>query len=194
MKKSFLFFGMFFTCVFALSACQTAQIPYSPGSGVQHQNVCIPEWVKNPKNTADAVYGIGRAKLRNQSLTKQAADGSARTQIIKIIRIKIDAYFKDFIQEAGIGEDAESLIIFSEAVARQISREALHGCKIIDHKFCPDGEVWSLAMLTLNQVEKIKSTTKQKLNEYGMKKVNEFGINKGPLNLQKELDSMNFNE
>jgi len=197
MKKSFLIFGMFLTIVFALSACQTAQRPYSPNSGgQQQQNVCTPEWVKNPKDTADAVYGTGRAKLRNQSLTMEAADGRARTQIIKIIKTKIDARFKDFMQESGIGENAESLQ-FVETVARHISSETLHGCKIIKREFCPDGEVWSLAMLPLNQVEKIRSITKQKSNDLVMNKkalYNEFKAKKAFDEFQKELDSMNFNE
>ena len=196
MKKSFLIFGMFLTCVFALSACQTAQEPYSPGSGGQQQNLCTPEWVKNPKDTADAIYGMGRAKIRNKLLTKEAADGRARTQIIKTIKIKIDAYFKDFMQESGLVGNAQWLQV-GETIDKHIISEIRQGCKIIKHEFCPDGEVWSLAMLTLNQVEKIKSTTKQKLNEFAMNKNPFYHLtpeNELFEDFKKGLDSMNFNE
>jgi len=191
MKKSFLIFGMFLTCVFALSACQTAQVPYFPGSGGQQQNVCIPEWVKNPKDSADAVYGIGRVKLRNLQ-TIETADARARTQIIKTIKTKIDARFKDFMQKAGIGEDAESYQ-FVETVARHISSETLRGCKIIMREFCPPDEVvWSLAMLPLNQVEKIRSLIKQKLKDFMNKQAlyDKFKAKKAFEEFQKELDSM----
>ncbi|KPA12923.1 conserved hypothetical protein, secreted [Candidatus Magnetomorum sp. HK-1] len=196
MKKLVLFFGMIFTCVFALTACQTPSTPYPSQGGQEQANICVPEWVKNPKDTADAVYGTGEANLRNHALTMEAADGRARTQIVKTIKTKIDARFKDFMQESGVGEEAQSLQ-FVEALSKHISSETLHGCKIIQREFCPDGKIWSLAMLPLNEVDKIKSITKQKSNDFVMNKkalFNEFKAKQAFDDFQKDLDSLNFNK
>jgi len=196
MKRSIYFFGMILVCVFALTACQTpTRVPYSPDSG-QQANICIPEWVKNPKDTADAVYGSGEAKLRNHALTMEAADGRAMRHIVKTIKTKIDARFKDFMQESGLGEDAQSLQ-FVEVVSKHISSETLHGCKIINREFCPDGTVWSLAMLPLGEVDRIKSITKQKSKDFVMNKkalYNEFKAKQAFDDFQKDLDKLNFND
>jgi len=199
MKKIFIIYGIFLSCIFVLTACQTPMQPGYTGPGVQQQqqNVCVPEWVKNPKNTADAVYGQGNAKLINQSLAIEAADGRARTGIVKTIKTKIDARFKDFMQEAGIGEGAQSFQCI-EAISKHISSETLHGSKIIQREFCPDGTVWSLGMLPLNEVEKIKAITKQKVkNDFVISKeaqYNEFKAKQAFDDFQKDLDKLNFNE
>ena len=100
MKALINFSGMILVCVFALTACQTPNVPYYPqGQGQQQANLCIPEWVKNPNDTADAVYGIGEAKLMNHALSMEAADSRARTQIVKTISTKVSARFKDFMQQ-----------------------------------------------------------------------------------------------
>ncbi|MBF0450627.1 MAG: LPP20 family lipoprotein [Candidatus Magnetomorum sp.] len=198
MKKSILFFGMVLTCVFVLTACQTPNVANYPSQGVgqQQENLCIPEWVKNPNDTADAIYGTGEAKLRNHALTMEAADGRARTQIVKTIKTKIDARFKDFMQESGVGEEAQSLQ-FVEALSKQISSDTLHGCKIIKREFCPDGKIWSLAMLPLNEVDRIKALTKQKANDFVVNKkalYNEFKSKQAFDDFQKDLDALNFKE
>jgi len=197
MKKSILYFGaILITCAFLMTGCQTPNVPYTPPEQQQSAQVCIPEWVKNPKDTPDAVYGTGSAHLRNHSLTMDAADGRARRQIIKTIKTKIDARFKDFMQESGFDEDAQSLQ-FVESISRHISSETLHGCKIIKREFCPDGKIWSLAMLPLDQVARIKSLTSQKANDFVMDKkamYNEFKAKQAFDSFQQELDQMDFSQ
>jgi hypothetical protein len=200
MKRSFFICGIISTCMFLLTSCQTPNANYAP-TAVQSQQqgtafVCTPEWMKNPKDTPDAIYGTGFAKLRNQALTMDAADGRARRQIVKAIKTKIDARYKDFMQESGFDGDAQSLQ-FIESISRHISSETLHGCKIIQREFCPDGTIYSLAILPINEVEKIKDITKSKTKEFVVNKkalYNEFKAKKAFDSFQKELDTMSFSE
>jgi hypothetical protein len=196
MKKLFFIIGIILTCLFSLTACQTPNVPYTSPTSQGQQAQCIPEWVKNPKDHPDAVYGTGEANLRNHALTMDAADGRARRQIVKTIKTKIDARFKDFMQESGVGDDAQSLQ-FVESISRHISSETLHGCKIVKREFCPDGTIWSLAMLPIGEVQKIKSITKQKTKDFVMNKkalYNEFKAKQAFDSFQKELDTMDFSE
>jgi hypothetical protein len=199
MKKSFFIVGIISTCMFFITACQTPNANYAPAVQGQQQGsafVCTPEWMKNPKDTPDAVYGTGFAKLRNQPLTMDAADARARRQIVKTIKTKIDSRYKDFMQESGFDEDAQSLQ-FIESISRHISSETLHGCKIIQREFCPDGTIYSLAVLPMNEVEKIKAITKSKTKDYVMNKkalVNEFKAKQAFDSFQKQLDTMSFSD
>ncbi|ETR69227.1 MAG: hypothetical protein OMM_09785 [Candidatus Magnetoglobus multicellularis str. Araruama] len=100
------------------------------------------------------------------------------------------------MQESGFDEDAQSLQ-FVESISRHISSETLHGCKIIKREFCPDGKIWSLAMLPLDQVARIKSLTRQKANDFVMDKkamYNEFKAKQAFDSFQQELDQMDFSQ
>jgi len=199
MKKLICFAGIITAFMFALTACQTPGAPYYPNSQGAEQavNVCVPDWVKNPKDTADALYGQGQAKLRNQALTMEAADARCRTAIVRTIKSKIDSRFKDFMQESGLGEDARSLQVI-ESISKQISSETLYGSKIIKREFCPDGKIWSLGMLPLDGIEKIKSATKQNVKKLVQQKLkdnenaqfNEFKAKQAFDDFQKELDEL----
>jgi len=197
MKKLINFSGMILVCVFALTACQTPSVSHYPqGQGQQQANQCIPEWVKNPNDTADAVYGTGEAKLLNHALSLEAADSRARTQIVKAISTKVSARFKDFMQQLGTGENAQSLQVV-EAISKHISSETLHGCKIIKREFCPDGKIWSLAILPQSEVNQIKSDTKQKAQKFVVSQealYNEFKAKQAFDDFQKDLDKMNFSQ
>jgi hypothetical protein len=199
MKKSICFLGMILTCVFALTACQTPGTQYypSPQGGQQQAIVCAPAWAENPEDTADALYGQGFAKLRNQALTMEAADARSRTAIVRTIKTHIESRFKDFMQESGIGEDARSLQVV-ESISKQISSETLYGSKIKKRKFCPDGTIWSLAILPLDGIDKIKSATKKNVEKYVKQKLsdnenaqfNEFKAKQAFDDFQKELDQL----
>ena len=84
-----------------------------------------------------------------------------------------------------------------EAISKHISSETLHGCKIIKREFCPDGKIWSLAILPQSEVNQIKSNTKQKAQKYVVSQealYNEFKAKQAFDDFQKDLDNMNFTQ
>lgn len=160
------------------------------------QAQCIPEWQINPPAAEDGVYGTGIAKMQAASLSKKTADARARDEVTQSIQVKVQTMMKDFLQQSGIGEEAQALQ-FSQSVSKQISSQVLYGCKIVKRKVCPDGTWHSLALWPMNQASELKneiaSQTKDLVkNEYAL--YNEFKAKNGFEELQKELDQLDFSE
>ncbi len=184
LSGAFLFAG----CA-AQQAKPAVQQPAAPAQ-------CIPEWQVNPPSAEDGVYGTGIAKMKDQALSKKASDSRARDEVAQSIQVKVQTMMKDFLQQAGIGEEAQALQ-FSQSVSKQISSQVLYGCKIVKRKICPDGTWHSLALWPINQAAELKNeiATKAKdqiKNEYAL--YNEFKAKNGFEELQKELDKLDFTE
>ncbi len=162
----------------------------------REQAQCIPEWQINPPSAEDGVYGTGIAKMQMAALSKKTADARARDEVTQAIQVKVQTMMKDFMQQAGIGEQAQALQ-FSSSVSKQISSQVLYGCKVVKRKVCPDGTWHSLALWPMNQASELKneiaSQTKDLVkNEYAL--YNEFKAKNGFEDLQKELDKLDFSE
>jgi hypothetical protein len=157
---------------------------------------CIPEWQVNPPSAEDGVYGAGLAKMQMAALSKKTADARARDEVVQAIQVKVQTMMKDFMQQSGIGEQAQALQ-FSQSVSKQIASHVLYGCKIVKRKVCPDGTWHSLALWPMNQSAELKKeiadqTKSLVKNEYAL--YNEFKAKNGFEDLQKELDKLDFSE
>jgi hypothetical protein len=86
----------------------------------------IPEWFLNRELSDDFYFGMGMSKKQNPSLAIDAATARARADIAQQISVKVENLFKDFMQESGIGENAQSLE-FTENVSKQIASKTLEG-------------------------------------------------------------------
>jgi len=127
--------------------------------------ICVPDWVTKDKlEKPGTIYGVGSAKLSSNKLSEKAADKNAINQIVKTIKTEI--IDTDFV------EDSQSSH-FLEKLSTYILKETLHSIIIIEHKVCPDGQVWSLAKLPFSQVERIKSISQQKAIDFVKKKASD---------------------
>jgi len=90
----------------------------------------IPKWYLNPPQTEDSILEAGDAAKHSMGMAKEAADARARDAIARAIEVKVSNMFKNFMQESGVGEDAEALE-FTSSVSKQIANTVLRGCKII---------------------------------------------------------------
>jgi len=181
MKKSY-FMGIILTCVFLLTACTTPNAPYAPS--VQAPDACVPEWAEKTKSAEDAIYGVGEAKQMSRSLSKHAADARARAEIARTVVTKISAMFKDYEAQAGGFDGRFTQLV--QNVCKQISYTTLRGCRIEEHKYCPDGTVWSQAVYPKNEA---KQSAKDHINAA----FNEFKFENSFRELQNEIDKMDFN-
>jgi hypothetical protein len=160
------------------------------------QVACIPEWQMNPPSTEDGVYGFGAANTQNARLSKKTADSIARDEVVQAIQIKVQTMMKNFMQQAGIGEQVQGLQ-FSQSVSKQISPYVLYYCKIVKRKVCPNGTWHSLALWPMNKASELKKeiadqTKDLAKNEYAL--YNEFKAKNGFEDLQKEIDKLDFTE
>ena len=193
-KKGILVLGIIILGGLLIMACATQPGPRPVVPAEQAQ--CIPEWEVNPPSAEDGLYGSGLAKMQMASLSKKTADQRARDEVVMAIRVKVQTMMKDFMQQSGIGEQAQALQ-FSESVSKAIASHVLYGCKIVKRKVCPDGTWHSLALWPIGDADGLKKeinnqTKKLVKNEQAL--YNEFKAKKGFEELQKELDKLDFTE
>ncbi|RKY57426.1 MAG: hypothetical protein DRP96_09990 [Candidatus Neomarinimicrobiota bacterium] len=148
----------------------------------------IPEWYLNPPKAEDAIYEAGDAAKQSMGLAKEAADARARDAISRTIEVKVSNMLKNFMQESGIGEDAEALE-FTSSVSKQVSNNVLRGARIVKREMKTEGSMYhaySLAEYNLN------SLIQETLNEAKKQKAlyNEAKANLSFEDLEKEIQKL----
>ena len=141
-----------------------------------------PKFFLNPPVDEDAFYGVGTAKKQSQSLSKKAATARARDEIAQAVSVKVNNMLKDFMQESGVGDNAQALE-FTESVSKQVSSIALKGSKIIETNMAKDGTFYVLVKYGLqNAIDASVNEAKKEEALY-----NEFKAKQGFDALEKEL-------
>jgi len=126
----------------------------------------IPEWYPNPPMAEDAIYEASDAAKQSMGLAKEAADARARDAVSRTIEVKVSNMLKNFMQESGIGADAEALE-FTSSVSKQVSNNVLNGARIVKREMKTEGAMYhaySLAEYNLNSLiqETVDAAKKQK--------------------------------
>jgi hypothetical protein len=114
----------------------------------------IPEWYLNPPKAEDAIYEAGDAAKQSMSLAKESADARARDAIARTLEVKVSNMLKNFMQQSGLGEDAEALE-FTSSVSKQVANTVLRGCQIVKREMKTEGSqyhAYSLAEYNLNSL------------------------------------------
>jgi ribosomal protein S20 len=148
----------------------------------------IPDWYLNPPQTEDAIMEAGDASKHSMGLAKEAADARARDAIARAIEVKVSTMFKNFMQESGIGEDAEALE-FTSSVSKQVTANVLRGCRIEKREMKTERNLYhaySLARYDLNSLvqETMNAARKQKAL------YNEAKANLSFQELEKEIEKL----
>ena len=153
-KKRILILCIVVMGLFIVIACAGKQ--KSQPAPIVEETQCIPNWTVNPPSAEDGVYGSGLAKMNQPEMAKTTADQRARQEVVMAIEVKVQTMIKDFMQQAGIGDPAQSLQ-FSQSVSKGISSHVLQGCKILKRKVCPDGTWHSLALWPIASANELKN-------------------------------------
>lgn len=148
----------------------------------------IPDWYLNPPQAEDAYYQAGDAVKMSMALAKDAADARARDAIARTIEVKVATMMKDFMQQSGMGNDAEA-IEFTSSVSKQVANNVLKGCKIVKREMKIEGNsyhAYSLAEYNLNSLvqETLDAARRQKAL------YNEAKANLGFEELEKEIQKL----
>jgi len=148
----------------------------------------IPEWYLNPPQAEDVLYEAGDAVKQSMGLAKEAADARARDGVARMLEVKVSNMLKNFMQESGIGEDAEALE-FTSSVSKQVANTVLSGCRITKREMKTKGSTYhaySLAEYNLN------SLIQETLNEAKKQKAlyNEAKANLSFDDLEKEIQKL----
>ena len=110
------------TMAMILSGCASSRSGSTEASRMKD----VPSWFLMPPTSEDAIYGVGSAKKQNPSLARKAATARARDEIAQSVNVKVTNMLKDFMQESGVGENAQALE-FTESVSKQVADVSLSG-------------------------------------------------------------------
>jgi len=178
--KKVIIFALLVPFMFMMVGCGGAKPPTKMSN--------VPEWYLNPPQAEDAYYEAGDAAKQSMGLAKEAADARARDAISRTLEVKVSNMLKNFMQESGIGADAEALE-FTSSVSKQVANTVLTGCKIVKREMKQEGSIYhaySLAEYNLN------SLVQQTLNEARKQKslYNEAKANLSFEDLEKEVQKL----
>jgi ribosomal protein S20 len=111
-----------------------------------------PGWVVNPQvEGALAAAGAAQKSAAGMQFTRDAAMANARSEISRIIEVKVNTMMKDFTQVTGVG-DAETVDRVTSSVSKQISSQVLQGTMQKDAWMSPCGELYVLVVLDPSKV------------------------------------------
>ena len=102
-----------------------------------------PEYVVNPPQSGDAIFGVGYAKQSTLPLSIKVAETNARADIANQIETQIKSAVTSYMQEAGTGDDMQT-IEFVESITRQVTDTMLSGAITEQRNPMEDGGVWVL--------------------------------------------------
>jgi type III secretory pathway component EscV len=142
MKKSLVLITIVLTVAFLFSCAGGAETaPKEPEQKADTAN--YPDYVVNPPQSGDAIFGVGYAKQSTLPLSIKVAETNARADIANQIETQIQSAVTSYMQEAGVGDDKQA-IEFVESITRQVTDTMLSGAITVQRNPMPDGGVWVL--------------------------------------------------
>jgi hypothetical protein len=146
MKKHYLLFAAVVS-VSLVMGCGS-----SPVSSAQAN---VPEWVDElPPN--DYFWGIGFAKLQNESLGRETATSRARRNVAAQLGTLVQSMLTDYAREAGTLQNSTS-IQFIESVTRNVVDMNVSGAVPNAKKRMSDGTWWVRVALKKADAQKLAS-------------------------------------
>ncbi|MDR1636916.1 MAG: LPP20 family lipoprotein [Treponema sp.] len=88
-----------------------------------------PDWVLNPPQDDEKLFGMGAANSTNESRGWKMAENRARNSISYQITAIVEGMQEDYTRQAGT-DDAETSLNFFQDVGRQLTANVLNGARI----------------------------------------------------------------
>jgi hypothetical protein len=124
MKKRLFNGAVFFVTVAVVLV--TAGCGSSPAAAAR---VDRPDWVLNPPQDDEMLFGLGSANSTNESRGWRMAENRARSSISYQITAIVDGMQTDYTKQAG-NDGAETGQNFFEDVGRQLTTTVLNGARV----------------------------------------------------------------
>ncbi len=173
--------GLMFLITLNLQNCASSR----SGSSEESNLPDAPEWFLVQPQAEDAIYGVGMAKKQNPSLARNTAIARARDDVAGQVEVKVSNMLKDFMQESGVGENAQALE-FTQSVSKQVTDISLQGCQVLEVYPGRDGTFYALVEYPLDALRQSTLTEAQKEEAL----YNEFKAQQGFEALQQEIENL----
>jgi len=141
MKKGLVLITILITVAFIFSCAGGAEPEAKAEQKIDTAN--YPDYVVNPPQSGDAIYGVGYAKQSTLPLSIKVAETNARADIANQIETQIQSAVTSYMQEAGTADDMQT-IEFVESITRQVTDTMLSGAITEQRNPMEDGGVWIL--------------------------------------------------
>ncbi|MCL2042515.1 MAG: LPP20 family lipoprotein [Treponema sp.] len=99
-----------------------------------------PTWL-NERPPVDVFWGIGDARLQNESLARQTATNRARRAVAEEVNVQIQGMMTDYAGEAGLINDSRSIQAI-ENITRTVVNNSISGATVNRQEQMPDGTWW----------------------------------------------------
>ena len=140
-----------------LSACGSAD-KKGTGNAVKNEFDGAPKWVLGSSSTAKEICGVGSAAgSRNVSMMRTTAMGRGRTELARMLELKVQSMLKDYQSTTTGGEDFGKAANDEQHivdVAKQITDTTLSGTEQKESWISDSG---TLYVLMCSDIEKFKS-------------------------------------
>jgi hypothetical protein len=111
-----------------------------------------PDWVLNPPEDANTIYGIGTMTSTNESIGWKAAENRARASISYQLTVLVEGMQVDYQTQTGAAGVTETQEFF-EDVNRQLTANAMSGSKIVRRDVGSKDTYYALASYSLAAVK-----------------------------------------
>jgi hypothetical protein len=123
----------------------------SDGSDNNQTSMDIPEWFLNPPQAEDAIYGLGSAKMKDVSRSREAAIARARQDIAFQVNARVEAMIIDYYQEAGVDDNTQA-VKFYETISKQIAAIDLSNATTKQVYIAKDGTCYAMVEFSKNKM------------------------------------------
>ena len=154
MKKSIISTLFVFAVSMFLASCGSAPTTET-GNVVKNELDGAPKWVLGSSSTSEQLCGVGSAGgSRNISMMRTAAMGRGRTEIARMLELKVQSMLKDYQstttggEEFGTAANDEQHIV---DVAKQITDTTLSGTEQKDTWVSDSGTLYVLMCLDVEK-------------------------------------------
>ena len=114
------------------------------------ENPSIASFAASPPVDGEYIFGVGSSKMTSASLSLQAADARARTDIATKLSTEVQAMVIDYSRTAGTENAQTSALSFYESISRQLTRANLKGVEVVSREQTADGTYWTLMRISKN--------------------------------------------
>lgn len=117
-----------------------------PKDVINKPDSCIPDWFMRPPSDPNYIFAAASGDSRDMQLAIDKSTANARHKVSEQLEIKIKGLTKNFIEEAGTGEDSEIVGMFTR-VSKQVVSTTLVGSRVAKQEICPQGSMYKAFVL-----------------------------------------------
>jgi len=154
MKVTLNKFNVVFAVVMAVALMGCGSSPASTQTVTQPvAPLTRPSWL-NEDPPEDVLWGIGIAKLQNDSLAQRTATARARRDVAEQLKVLVQGMLIDYAREAGTLNNSSS-IQFVEDIGKSIVNQELSGASPNKRESMPDGTWYVRVSIRKSDAKKI---------------------------------------